>query len=276
MKKFHFLLSPQRFPYLLLILLLVFISGCEKEPVNSIDDPTLDLRSAVDGKTEKLKEFFGPAQHLGLGVVRSTVRMNRDGTPESIGVRLSEKVLERLPEHPVILTLTLPNKAAGLAFDHIDLDWNPQGHEPQGLFTVPHFDVHFYTVSEEYKMSITDLEKAANYPEAEYIPEGYQHPPDFLPVQLVPYMGVHWTHETEAPPFTHTFIYGSYDGSFIFMEPMVTVDYLVNEADGTPFPIAQPEKHALEGYYYPTTYSMDYDSKRKEYIIEMAGMVWYD
>lgn len=271
MKKFNFLLSPQSFPYLLLIFLFVF-SGCEKEPVAEIEDPILNFEAKAH--PDKLNEFYGPAEQLGLGVARSMVRMNRDGTPNAIGVRISEKVLNRLPDNPAILTLQLPNKAEGLPFDHIDLDWNPLGHEPQGLFTVPHFDVHFYMVSEDYKMSITDLEKAANYPAPEFIPAGYLPPPDFLPVQLVPYMGVHWTKEDEAPPFTQTFIYGSYDGSFIFMEPMVTLEYLVNDADGTSFPIAQPQEYPLEGYFYPTSYSMNYDAKRKDYVIELYNMVW--
>ncbi|HER40432.1 MAG TPA: hypothetical protein ENO10_04345 [Salinimicrobium catena] len=277
MKKLNFFLSPRSFSYLLLFLLFVF-SACEKEAVNVTDDPFLDLQSkAHKDLSSKTNEFFGPAQQLGLGVVRSSVTIRRDGTPQTIGVRISKKSFESFPEEEVVLSLELPQKTGGLPFDHISLNWNPQGHEPDGIYTLPHFDVHFYMISVEEQMQITDPEKAANLPSPEEIPTGY-----FIPgaPSLVPYMGVHWlSHDApELPPtfekFTHTFIYGSYDGDFIFMEPMITVEYLENEADGTPFPFTQPEKYPMEGFYYPTNYSMSYDSQRKEYLIEMAGMVW--
>ena len=29
------------------------------------------------------------------------------------------------------------------------LDWNPQGHQPPGVYTVPHFDFHFYMVPDQ-------------------------------------------------------------------------------------------------------------------------------
>ncbi|GAB2760479.1 DUF5602 domain-containing protein [Actinomadura fibrosa] len=243
-----------------------------------MNDPALDLQSKAQmDLSEKTSEFYGPAQQLGRGVVRSSVTMSRDGTPQSIGVRISEKSFESLPDEPVVLSLQLPQKTAGLPFDHISLNWNPHGHEPENIYGARHFDVHFYMISVEEQMQITDPAKAANLPTGDYVPTGY-----FIPgaPELVPMMGVHWlSHNApELPPtfeeFTHTFIYGSYDGEFIFMEPMITVDYLENEADGTSFPFAQPQKYPMEGYYYPTTYSMDYDSQRKEYVVEMGGMVW--
>lgn len=279
MKKPRFLMSPQSFTYLLPLFLLLFVfTSCEKETVNNFDDPALDLQTkAKNSLSEKTSEFFGPAQQLGRGVVRSTVTMSRDGTPQAIGVRISKKSFESFPSEVVVLNLELPQKTAGLPFDHVSLDWNPAGHEPEGIYTLPHFDVHFYMISIEEQMQITDPAKAANLPTREYIPTGY-----FLPggPDLVPYMGVHWLSQSapELPPtfeeFTHTFLYGSYDGDFIFMEPMITVEYLENEADGTEFSIAQPGKYFLNGYYYPTSYSMDYDSQRKEYVIELSGMVW--
>lgn len=278
MKKSNFLLSPRSFSYLLPLILFFVFSACEKEAINTLDAPDLDLQSkAHKDPSGKTSTFYGPTQQLGLGVVRSSVTMSRDGTPEAIGVRISEKSFESFPEEPVVLSLQLPQKTAGLPFDHVSLNWNPGGHEPENIYGAPHFDVHFYMISVEEQMQITDLEKAAILPSEEYIPSGY-----FIPgaPSLVPMMGVHWLNQNapELPPtleeFTHTFIYGSYDGSFIFMEPMITVEYLEQEADGTSFSIAQPEKYPLEGFYYPTTYNMSYDSQRKEYVIEMAGMVW--
>lgn len=276
MKKKQFLWSPLT-TYFLTIILMFFLTGCEKEAFPEVNTLTLDSEAKAKENTVRINTFYGPAEPFNGGVIRAMVSMNEFGQPTHMGVKISAKALEGI-EHvdSEIITLQLPNKAAGLPFDHIDLNWNAHGHEPAGLYNVPHFDAHFYMVSEDYKMGITDPVKAANYPSEEFVPEGYAPPPSFLPVQLVPQMGVHWTHYTESPPFTHTFIFGSYDGEFIFYEPMFTLDYLLNEADGEYFPIAEPQEYMHKGYFYPTNYSIGYDPVKKDYNIILSGMRWID
>ncbi|WP_425569608.1 hypothetical protein [Pseudonocardia yuanmonensis] len=41
------------------------------------------------------------------------------------------------------LMLDLPDQASATAYDHVMLNWNPQGHDPVVLFGKPHFDIHF-------------------------------------------------------------------------------------------------------------------------------------
>lgn len=277
MKKRAFL-SARFFYYLLPLVFLAFMTGCEKESMPETFDSSVDLQSRAENPAgSKVNTFYGPAEQLAHGVVRTMVTMTKEGVPVEIGIRISEKVLDGLPDEEQIVTLRLPNQMEGLAFDHVDLNWNPHGHEPEGLYGAEHFDVHFYMVSTEYKASLTDPDKGIIYPDEIYRPVNYSPPPPFVPAvaQLVPNMGVHWVSNDEPSFFTHTFIYGSYDGSFIFMEPMVTVDYLVNHADGTEFAIAQPQEFKISGYY-PTTYKIYYDAKRKDYVISMGDMVWYD
>lgn len=277
MNKSHFLLSPRSLFYLLPLLLLFVFSGCQQESLPGPDGLTNSAAAKAHRNEMRINTYYGPAQPFNGGVVRAMVSMNEDGEPTQVGVKISAKVLEEVEAlESEVLTLQFPNKAAGLPFNHVDLNWNMHGHEPDFLYAVPHFDAHFYMVSEEYKMGITDLEKAADYPDPQYVPEGYQPPPPFLPVQLVPQMGVHWTKITEAPPFTHTFIFGSYDDEFIFYEPMFTVAYLRNGADGELFPIAEPDVYQHPGYYYPTNYSLDYDEVKKEYTIILGGMKWVE
>ena len=284
MEKNKFLMSPRSFSCLLPLLFFVLFTGCEKESMPETFESTVDLQTRANNPaSSKLNNFYGPAEPFNGGVVRTMVTMTRDGVPVEIGVRISEKVLEDLPEQPQIITLDLPNKMVGLTFEHVDLDWNPGGHDPENIYTLPHFDVHFFMVSTEYKKGITVPDKGVIYPDDIYWPENYVHPPLEAPAELVlvPKMGVHWLNSLapELPPtletFTHTFIYGSYDGSFIFMEPMVTLDYLVKHADGTAFTIFQPEQFEQSGYY-PTTYKMYYDGKHKDYVISMGDMKWYD
>ena len=68
-------------------------------------------------------------------------------------------------------------------------------------------------------------------------------------------MGAHWVditspelNQQDPKTFTQTFIYGSYDGKVIFMEPMITKIYLdtVNNFERN---IPQPAKFKTTGYY---------------------------
>lgn len=281
MKKNLYLRSSQSFYYLLTLTFLFVFAGCETEEMAVPDSSSLSSESltAKKANSEKLKSFYGPAQHVGNGVVRAFVEMNRDGTPETIGVRISEKALKNLPEadmagHGPTYTLRIPNQAEGLAFDHIDLNYNPVGHPAPGIYTLEHFDFHFYMISVEEKMELTNSILGLRLPEPSLWPDGYFPDPVF-----VPFMGTHWANPTgpefqNPGSFTKTFIYGSYDAEFIFYEPMITVAHLKSKISSTnPFP---PLKEFGEAAYYPTSYSINYDAQRKEYVISLGDMVWRD
>lgn len=270
-----FKLSLHSWVHLLAFVLIFLIIGCEKEAIEGNENfITADL--SVKSGDEKVNTFYGPARHFGNGVVRAMVTMNHNGEPEAIGVKISEKALERLPDEIETITLRLPNKMEGLPFDHIDLNWNPHGHEPEVVYGATHFDLHFYMISEEEKMQIGYMGAGDGIviPEEVYQPENY-----FPTMEVVPFMGMHWLNalapELGGADFTHTFIYGSdKDGTFIFYEPMFTLDYLENHADGTLFEISQPEEFQISGFYYPTSYKMEYNAKKKEYIIVLEGLQW--
>jgi len=82
----------------------------------------------------------------------------------ALEVTLSDGALENLPagddhgddhgdghDHALAVTLPMPSQAVGTNIDHISLDWNPNGHEPAVLYGAPHFDVHFYMISQAQK-----------------------------------------------------------------------------------------------------------------------------
>ncbi len=273
MKKFkNFKLSPHTFQSLFPLMIFFLLMSCQTDP---LPDATLDssqqdqLKAPRDAN--KVNTFYGPAQQMGGGVLRTAVTMRHNGTPESIGLRISEKVLEGLPDSEINLNMRLPNKMQGMAFDHIDFGWNPHGHEPPGIYDVPHFDIHFYMVSLDYQNSIQDPVKAEILPPSEFWPATYFPTPGFVPA-----MGKHWisgqADELNGLPFTRTFIYGSYDGEFHFYEPMITLAYL-QEKGNEQLPIPQPSQFQRPGFYYPTTYSINYDPVKKEYIISLENMV---
>jgi len=230
----------------------------------------------------------GPAVAIGDGEAWAFVRTDAGGAAEAIGLVLTEAGLDGLPaamapmghETMNMHTLALPAEAAalGLPFDHISLDWNPQGHEPEGLFTVPHFDMHFYMVPEAERMTWVESNpefavKGAIEPDPRYLPAGYVSPPDNVPV---PYMGLHWvdgadpTYAPGGPAFTEVLLWGSYDGHVIFPEPMITRAFLLGKPDHVET-IVLPDAFERPGPY-PTRYAVRYDAAARQFVITLEGL----
>jgi hypothetical protein len=232
------------------------------------------------------RTLYGEAVAIGNGAARAYVTM-QDDVPLEIGVALGEAALDGLPSHhhPGGLTenghttfasvLRLP---AGnpTPFQHILMNWNPGGHEPPGIYDLPHLDLHFYTITDAERRAIDPADpnyrrKAERAPSPERIPAGYVLP-EPLPFAQ---MGVHWV-DPESPElngetFTSTFIFGSWDGRLIFAEPMITKAFLESKPD---FTAAVPLALAYEvPGHYPTRYSVRWDAEAREYRIALTGLV---
>ncbi|MGH9768697.1 MAG: DUF5602 domain-containing protein [Blastocatellia bacterium] len=231
-------------------------------------------------KTSKSTTFVGEATPVGNGIVRSWVTTSADGKPTAIGVTFTEAALSGLPQSltPGLIwtefLLPLPPEASATGFNHVGLNWNPKGHDPEGVYKVPHFDFHFYLTSPAERERITtrgdDLEKCRKPLPAEFVPEGYV----LAPASEEPGMGSHWvepnSHEFHGKSFTHTFIYGSYDGRMIFLEPMITKAFLETRPNIT-VPIKLPAKYQKPGYY-PTQYNVKYNPESREYTVSIDGL----
>ena len=87
---------------------------------------------------------YGPVVQVGGGSARSFVAADADGRPTEIGVALTETALTNLPTTPAFGTmyeLALPGSGSAtsqMPFDHLSFDWNPNGHEPVPIYTLPH------------------------------------------------------------------------------------------------------------------------------------------
>jgi hypothetical protein len=224
----------------------------------------------------------GPSQGLGNGNARTYVTLDGDGRPTEVGVRLSSTALEGLPQSGTMLMLDFPDQAATTAFDHVMLNWNPQGHDPVELFGKPHFDVHFDMVDMATMHAIDPDDpdyaaKAEHLPEAKYVPQDYAVAPD-VPVaaQAVPGMGVHWFDASDASlvpgtyDFQHILLNGSWDGRHTFYEPMVTTEFLMSGPDMEQ-PLKQPQAFQKTAYY-PTTYAIDVDEQTGDHVVSLGGM----
>ncbi|MEO5817272.1 MAG: DUF5602 domain-containing protein [Gemmatimonadaceae bacterium] len=220
--------------------------------------------------------FFGASAAMATGSGRAYVTFDRAGKPTELGVALTEAALVGLPTALTEYVFPLPAEASATAFKSAAINWQPTGHPPMNIFTVPHFDVHFYTITVAERDVInpaTDPQFGAKMfkaPVAAFVPPGYT-----ADAMGFPRMGLHWA-DASAPefsgqPFVKTFIYGSYDGNFIFAEPMLTKAYLESKPAATTTPVKVPAQYAVSGYQ-PTSYTVSYDANAKEYRVALTGL----
>ena len=207
--------------------------------------------------------FKGPEVKVHNGKAWTWVQLKDDGTPERLAVTINQAALNSVPgpdpahagdgeshDHSGDennFVLKLHPRAAATLFNHVWLNWNPAGHEPPGIYDIPHFDIHYYLTSVEERSAAVDPVKMDIVPGTDYLPANY-----ISPAPGVPQMGRHWVDVTSpefnGQLFTQTFIYGSYDGKITFYEPMITKAFLQNT---TSFErsIPQPAKFQKSGYY---------------------------
>jgi len=255
---------------------------------------------------------YGTPVKVGNGTVRTYVVLDQKnaGTPLEVGVAMSQDALDGLPA-PVASSDPMANMHMNLLdlpaqnptpYKFVQFDWNPAGHEPEGVYTFPHFDFHFYTVSKDVRASIVPSDpqyaaKAASFPAPEFRAPFYIDastaaggaPPAAV---TVPQMGLHWLdvrspelqklagHPERYQQFTTTFIYGSWNGQFIFDEPMITRAYILSKRDATDpavrdevIPVSTAPHYAPAGFY-PSAYRITYDAQAKEYRIALTGLTW--
>lgn len=222
--------------------------------------------------------YSGPVAPLGGGTAHLVVLTNAANQPVSLSLVLDAATLRGLPpnekkdgsEWEYLVPMPPGPKTA---FNHVTIDWNPHGHIPPGIYTVPHFDFHFYVIDRKHQMAVAfpkqEKDPRARVSNAALVPNGYQVVPESVSDQ----MGVHAINlaspEFHGKPFTATFIYGYYKGRLIFIEPMVTRAFLLSHPSAT-YRIPTPKKYSYPGYY-PTTYSVRYDAAHQSYVIELAG-----
>jgi len=248
--------------FFLVIPALSLLESCQLE-----DEVIFPPGSKMDPNT-----YFGPTVAVGNGTAHAWVSVNKKGEPKAVGINFSEAALANLPEEMTQFVLPLPADKGKGFYTHALFDWNPEGHEPPGVYDLPHFDFHFYIISNEERMAIgpNDAVQFANAPDSMYVPAGYLHTPGG-----VPQMGAHWVDlmSAEFSPggvFTKTFVWGSYDGEFIFWEPMITRDYLLKQPNDL-INLRQPKAYQLDGWY-PTKYKISYSSNDKEYTVALTNL----
>jgi Domain of unknown function (DUF5602) len=289
-----------RFCFLGVFIVFIFCSWQQTTLAGSLNenlsDSGLPLNQSVfvpATKSEKL--IMGERKKIGDGFTQAWVVVDQNQKPTKIGITLAESSLSTAPNsdtsdpgkdglklklydgigHSVFeYEVKLPEQK-DLPFKHVTVDWNPYGHAPQSIFTSAHWDIHFYTVSPEYRQNIQQETPAqiaiSNLPPAEgFLPIDYK----IAPGTAEPRMGSHCADFTSSQlhpgKFDNTFIFGVHNAQVIFWEPMITNSYLAAHKTAKE-KIKLPSHYAIAGYY-PTTYAIDYDSKTKQFAISMNDL----
>lgn len=261
------------------------------------------------------RRAYGKAQRLGRGTVRAYVTLDPRNARKAleVGIAFSQDAMDGLPKpsataaahgahgaHEVVdshtLLFDLPSSNP-TPFRFVQLDWNPGGHEPAGVYDAPHFDFHFWTASREVRASIVPNNPQYAALAAALPPEEYRMPfyvdgataaQAPASAAAVPLMGLHWLdvrspelqglvgHPEKQEQFTKTFIYGSWGGEFIFAEPMITREYILAKRTSEAatrdeiVPVPTPARTQVAGQH-PTAYRITYDPRAKEYRVALTA-----
>lgn len=274
----------------------------------------------VDSLVRTSLSYAGPCVSYGesasLGRGKLTAYSQAVGpVPTSIGLVFTGGTLEGLPDHPPsdgmscfdknsdgtvdphhecaggymhVLKLSPAFKSsADTPFNYLMANWNPIGHTPEGIWSVPHFDVHFYTNQIAETMAIRPgpcpvLVNCDDYKAGKILPNPRYIAPGYKDVDaLEPAMGNHLIDQTSpefhGKPFTHTFLYGSWNGHLTFYEPMVTLAWYNGLRNGTNKDACSPMKLPLaseKAGWYPTTYCLRYRANRDEFTTSLENFVY--
>lgn len=249
---------------LLLAAIIIFLASCKKDKQES-------------------EVFEGTKISMGNGKAWSWIQMKPySQQPEIIGISFTQDAFVNLSagsmnEHDIPFELDMPFQKEYSPFNHIVVDWNPHGHTPVGIYDKPHFDFHFYMITEAERKQIPDYNadstKYQLFPLPDYFPTNYFPIPEGEKM-----MGKHWVdvtspelNPTNLQPFTQTFIYGSYNGKVTFYEPMATLSFMTTTNSFTR-DIPQPLKYAKPGYY-PTQLSITKSGNTTE--VKLINFVYH-
>ncbi len=263
---------------------------------------------------------WGKMVSMGNGAAQTFVTLDSSGKPEIVGIYFSAGALSGLPEAPsdghwdvldaagsvvipccgVEYVLEFPHSINTTALKFLVVNWNLYGHPPAHVYDVPHFDFHFYSISNEERMTATaaTAETMCSIPNPPDVggehpvlvacdtlarltmplPED-QLPPGYISVgEVAPGMGDHLINpqasEMAGMPFTYTWIYGASEGRLIFYEPMITLAYLEEKHEEDCTQIAMPQAQPEPGYY-PSQYCIRYFSDQDAYAVTLESFVEY-
>lgn len=264
---------------ILLVGILLSFFACD-----DVENPTVNSEKKVSGygmpgEGNISEIILGKELILGNGYVHSWISLDKFDVPIEIGIEMTPQAIENLPEDsdfkkpfqiplPEVAQLTTP-------FDHIGLNWSPENFSDIKGLDKAHFGIHFYMISEDERNEIPawSLESEAQF--TKYPPKFYM-PVDYIPLEKqvgsVEKVGKHWMEANpfNESPFEHIMSLGTYNGQFIFISPLVSIDYL-KSALKTNNSFSQPRYYPTNKLY-PKEYNI-YVNNKGNYCISLSNFI---
>ena len=210
------------------------------------------------------------------GKVWSASTLDAEGKIDTLSLYITMPLIKGVPAmsmtmESVIVPLTDVAKEQTF-FDHVSLNWNSMGHEPLKIYGKPHFDMHFFHPSVE---AIAALDCSAHSEiSADLVAPGYALPPDLAAVgACVPHMGIHAAPVSDFAPqfnFEESFIYGYYESTLTFFEPMITQKFFTDHKEVTKT-LNNPASFNHIPQAKPMAYSVTYDEGADLYKITFSN-----
>ncbi len=156
----------------------------------------------------------------------------------------------------------------GTLINHVSFDYATHHHAP--MYNTEHLTAHFYYISEQEKQAIK-----ASSPAMEVLPPAEFHPKDYIPTPGgADRMGKHWpdttAEELHGKPFKRSLVVGSYNGEFIFIEPLINMEFLKSKPNSE-WPVKDQAKVQRAGFY-PSIYALSYDQTSKLYSLTFKNL----
>src|SRR4051812_46307412 len=106
---------------------------------------TATLLFSCKKSDDKSGTFKGPEAEIQHGKGWSYVKLDKEGNPAQLGISINDAAINSMPvgtgepteghHHDNVVLLSLdPIAKAKTPFDHVEVDWNPNGHEPVGIY----------------------------------------------------------------------------------------------------------------------------------------------
>jgi hypothetical protein len=200
--------------------------------------------------------------------VASFANVDADGAIQGVGVNIPVSFFENPPtDDPAFQSsegVEMPASVHDKTFIQLlRINWLASGHGP-APYDEPHFDLHFYrgTKAEVTAISCPDPEP---FPTA-VLADGYE-----APSTCVSGMGYHaWpSADVNGGTFTASIILGYAAQKMVFIEPMITRDFLLQRQDFER-DIARPASAGGATTLYPSHFSATYLAATDTYHLEFG------
>lgn len=189
------------------------------------------------------------------------------------------------PRNDIIFLNGADQLGAYNPFAVYQFDWNPEGHIPDGVYNVPHFDFHAYLVPQDDVIGILpgpcSFLAPENFTAAHQplpngcFPSGYTN----MVGATTPMMGNHLL-DLSGPEFIEgsaafnvTYIWGAYSGEIIFFEVMAARTFVETRPDYCVDIPGMPSAFSIAGFK-PRTYCMT--PTPSSIRVEFRDYTWYD